>query len=223
MISKGLRLFLFSLAIILIGSLLVFFGNFILFDLIYVFVYLFIVLITFLKEDNRKRLIYIISIFTGIMVIELVFNHLVIFNPDNSDTVFLFSKIIGAIFVFIPFIIEPFIIVTKYDYYNFPSIVDPNAISYSDFLKFGSEISEGLEKLKEIKEKITYDDILKIMKDFPKHNSFKYINKNSLSPEYFKKAYDAIDDKNIYIILSNTGSAASEIISIFTKKAYNHV
>jgi hypothetical protein len=32
-----------------------------------------------------------------------------------------------------------------------------------------------------------------------------------------------LDDLNIYIVISNTGSPASEIISMFTRRQYNHV
>ena len=57
----------------------------------------------------------------------------------------------------------------------------------------------------------------------PRHDSFKYINDGSLTEEYFTQAESSLYDKNLYIVLSDTGSPASGIISIFTGKPYNHV
>ncbi len=214
---------LYTLAAVFIGFVLIFFSNFILFNLVYIFAFVFIVLRNLLRGGSRKSKIYLIIIFAGIMVIELVFNVLIIFEPGNTGASLLFSKIIGAVLVFIPFIIEQVIVVTKYDSYDAPSVIDTDTISYSDSFLYGTAIADSISNLKKIKETITYDDIISIMKDLPRHSSFRYINKNSLTPEYFEKAYDTINDENIYMVLSNTGSSASKIISLFTKKIYNHV
>ena len=121
------------------------------------------------------------------MVIEIVFNVFVTFDSNNTKSYLFISKIISTIMVFIPFMIEQFVIVTKYDSYSFPSIIDLNTISYSDYLNHGEDISNNIYSIKQEKEKITYDDIMNIMKDMPKHSSFKYINKDSLSDEFLKR------------------------------------
>jgi hypothetical protein len=68
----------------------------------------------------------------------------------------------------------------------------------------------------------TGGNISKILNDLPRHNSFRYINNGTLTDEYFEKAYNTLNDSNIYIIISNTGSPASELLSVFTNKQYNH-
>jgi len=224
MLRKRLNIILLSLTSIFLSIVLIFFGNFVIYNLIYIFVFIFIVLKKVLKGDNIKSQIFAITIFAGIMVIEMVFNALVInSDSDNTESYILISKVIGTVMVFIPFIIEQFVIVTKYDSYDFPSIIDSNTISYSDYLNYGKDIRNNIYSIKQEKEKIKFNDIVNIMKDMPKHSSFKYINKDSLSDEYFKKAYDTINDNNVYIVLSNTGSAASKLISLFTKKVFNHI
>jgi hypothetical protein len=70
---------------------------------------------------------------------------------------------------------------------------------------------------------LSKENIDELLTNLPKHNSFRYINKGSLTEEYFKLAYQTFDDLNIYIVVSNSGSPASEIISLFTRKQYNHV
>jgi hypothetical protein len=89
-----------------------------------------------------------------------------------------------------------------------------------------SEIAENIGSIKKVIEKskrtLSKENIDELKNDLPRHNSFRYVNKGSLTDEYFELAYDTLNDSNIYIIISNTGSPASEIISMFTRKQYNH-
>jgi hypothetical protein len=61
-----------------------------------------------------------------------------------------------------------------------------------------------------------------IASDLPRHDSFRYVNGRSLTPRYFEKAVQTLDDPWLYIVVSNTGSPASELISVFTQKQFNH-
>ena len=65
-------------------------------------------------------------------------------------------------------------------------------------------------------------DIVKVIKDIPRTNIFAYVNSNSLSEEYFKIAEKALSEPYIYIVLSSTGSPASNVIEFFTKDMYSH-
>jgi hypothetical protein len=90
-----------------------------------------------------------------------------------------------------------------------------------------NELVENIESIKKIIEKgqktFSKENMEKLLTDLPRHNSFRYINQGSLTEKYFELAYQTLNDLNIYIVVSNTGSPASEIISIFTRKQYNHV
>lgn len=66
------------------------------------------------------------------------------------------------------------------------------------------------------------NDLGKIIKDIPRHNSFIYLNKLSLDEEYFKNAKKSLYNGYIYIILSATGSPAGETIRKFIRKDYTH-
>jgi hypothetical protein len=100
-----------------------------------------------------------------------------------------------------------------------PSIEDIKVFTFN-------ELAGNMETAKKIIEKgqqtFTKENIDELLTSLPRHSSFRYINKGSLTGEYFESAYQTLDDPNIYIIVSNTGSPASEIISIFTRKQYNH-
>ncbi len=61
-----------------------------------------------------------------------------------------------------------------------------------------------------------------MLEDLPRHNSFRYINNVSLTEEYFQEARRHLEDPHLYLVLSCTGSPASEILSVFTQRQYNH-
>ena len=67
------------------------------------------------------------------------------------------------------------------------------------------------------------DDLRKLLNELPRHNSAAYITRDSLPETWFARARDALDDPALYIVLSNTKSAASKVIARFTGGRYNHV
>ena len=72
--------------------------------------------------------------------------------------------------------------------------------------------------------KINRQNIQYLIKDIPRHGYFNYTNKNSLTKEYFTFSRQSIENENhLYLILSKTGSPASEVLSVFTHKEYNHI
>ncbi|PAB59991.1 YegS/Rv2252/BmrU family lipid kinase [Anaeromicrobium sediminis] len=91
-----------------------------------------------------------------------------------------------------------------------------------------TNVSKGV--LKEIKRPLSdinievaaVEDIKTIIKDLPRHNTFSYVNKESLEEEYFMEAQKTLDNGYLYIVLSSTGSAAGKIIGKVTKREYAH-
>jgi uncharacterized protein YycO len=129
------------------------------------------------------------------------------------------GRVVGLIFVLMPFIINRIFSENKNKKFYLPSVQDMAVLTFN-------EIIENVNKVKEIIKKgqtsLSKENIDELIKDIPRHNSFRYINKGSITKEYFDLAYQTLTDQNIYIIISNTGSPASEIISMFTQKQYNH-
>jgi len=67
------------------------------------------------------------------------------------------------------------------------------------------------------------DSLAEIAKDIPRHSYTKYLNRNTLTEAYFKECEASLEDEHLYIVISSTGSSSSELISVFTRKEYNHV
>lgn len=81
-----------------------------------------------------------------------------------------------------------------------------------------------LDLYSESRTKLNRRNIHSIIKDIPRHGYINYTNRYSLSKEYFKLSKESIQkEKYLYLILSETGSPASEILSLFTHKNYNHI
>jgi hypothetical protein len=128
-------------------------------------------------------------------------------------------ELFGIIFVLIPFFVKGIFSGNKDVKFYLPSVQDLGVFTFN-------ELVENIKSVKDIVDKgktnLSKENIEELLNDIPRHNSFRYINKGSLTDEYFEAAYQTLNDLNIYVIVSNTGSPASEIISMFTKKQYNH-
>jgi hypothetical protein len=70
---------------------------------------------------------------------------------------------------------------------------------------------------------LTGEDLAALLRDIPRHNSFRYISAGTLPEAYFQTAWETMEDPYIYIVLSDTKTPASKVISFFTRDAYNHV
>jgi hypothetical protein len=66
-------------------------------------------------------------------------------------------------------------------------------------------------------------DIACLIRDLPRHSSSRYLTRQSLPAGWFERAYEALEEPYIYIVVSDTGSPASRFIGIFTAAIYNHV
>ena len=65
--------------------------------------------------------------------------------------------------------------------------------------------------------------LLEIAHSLPRHSFFSYINNDSLPSSYFEQAEKTLQDGYVYLILTESKSASSELIGLFTNRQYNHV
>jgi hypothetical protein len=145
---------------------------------------------------------------------------MVTFSENSNIFTSIISRIIGSIMVLMPLFVYKIINEHKSARQYLPSVQDLTVFTFN-------ELIENINTVKKIvvsgKGTFSRKNMEELLNDLPRHNSFRYINKGSLTESYFESAYQSLDDLNIYIIISNTGSPASEFISFFTKKQYSHV
>jgi hypothetical protein len=190
-----------------------------LFVIAYVFTFLCMLAYTLLKVNGIGNKILFLMIFLLVMVFQLIYNGQITFSEHNTAFASVSGRFIGTIILFIPFVIQGLVSEKRNVKFYFPSVQDISVLTYNELLENINTVREIVSKGRE---SLSNAHINELLKDMPRHNSFRYINKGSLTEEYFINAYKTLDDLNIYIIVSNTGSPASELISLFTKKQYNH-
>jgi hypothetical protein len=153
------------------------------------------------------------------MIFQSVYNNTIIFAEGNDIFASVAGRITGLILVPIPFALKKLITENSEGKSYLPSVQDLSVFTFNELVE---NIGAVNKIIKQGRKNMSKKNIDALMKDLPRHNSFRYINKNSLADEYFDAAYKTLDDSNIYIVISNTGSPASEVISMFTGKQYNH-
>ncbi|MDR0604044.1 MAG: hypothetical protein LBG80_07060 [Bacteroidales bacterium] len=191
-----------------------------LFILIYALINLFLFIRIFFRKHkfNFKILCsfwYILITFLQIQFISTIYS-----KSGNNIFISIGGRIMGIILIMIPYQIENLFLLKNIFQKDLPSIQDLTVFSFNEIKENSKEIINIVNRTSN---SLSKDNISEIIKDIPRHDSFRYINNGNLTDEYFVRAYKTLSDPNVYIVLSNTGSSASEIISLFTKKQFNHV
>jgi len=211
-----------NILVIVLSITLLFYGDISLFTLAYLLTILFLVQRALRIKSKKRWKATLLITYAMILFFQLTFNNLVIFSDDISPVNRIISKLIGIAMIFLPFYIERFVTINKYAQFYLPSFDEVKTVSFHDALIVIRKFSSIKNGIVEVKDNITFTNLKKIAKDLPNHSSLKYINRDSLPENYFELAYNTLNDNNIYIVISNTGSPASDILSVFTRKQFNH-
>jgi len=197
---------------------LYFFGNILQYIMVYSASFAFLTLRT-LSISSKKRMKFMMIFSYSIMLfLQISFcSHI-----DNNTNLFDLLRLFCVLSIFFPFAIERFFIVNKYAAFYFPSVQEISTFTFNELHNGVDRVQSILKNARKTGKVLSVSNMGTIVSDLPHHNSFRYINNGTLTPEYFEAARDSLDDHNIYIVISSTGSAASELISVFTKKQYNH-
>ncbi len=210
------------LSMIFLMVCLFFYGDMTLYYLTDLFILL-LMAVRALKINSKKRLkTALVMAYVFLFPIQMTFIENYIGGESTNSAPHYIYKFIGIALILVPFAIERSITIKKYTEFYFPSVLEINTISFTQLMNVAKRIDERGKTLKRLSSSVTLENIEEIVTDLPRHSSTRYINNGSLTDAYFEKAYENLDDPNVYIVISNTGSAASEIISVFTKKQYNH-
>jgi hypothetical protein len=170
---------------------------------------------------TQKRNAKIVSIVAYSITMELQFIYCgeVLYAEHKTTLGLYICKFFALFLVVLPFVIENILFIYRNVSLSYYPAQDASILSFADLKENVGKIKDTIQK---VKEKITSENIGTILQDIPRHNSFEYVNNGSLTNAYFDYAYKTLDIPYVYIVISNTGNAASEFISIFTNKQYNH-
>ena len=219
---KQINIEIMRFLVIALLAFLVTAGSLSLFATIYPLVALVLTIHMWSSKNGWKAKVFMTLIYLSIMVVQLTFNVLVVFSVDQTGVLFELKRIVAVCLILVPF----FALYMSYLYAVqkrfFPAVQDASAVSFQmmkeAYFKAGSIKSTVVKS----KNKLNRDSLAEIARDLPRHSYTKYLNKNTLTEDFFRECEASLEDEHIYVVLSCTGSSSSELISLFTRKEYNH-
>jgi len=155
------------------------------------------------------------------MILQMVFYALIVAGNDFWLE-HPFRKLFAIVSLVLPMIISRYVAVGKYTELYLPTLQETVTISFSQLREFSGNVTTAVAKLKKTGASLTPGNFKEIIADLPRHDSFHYVNSGSLTEQYFVAARASLDDPALYIIISNTGSPAGEVLSVFTHRLFNH-
>ena len=193
-----------------------FFANTPHFMVAYIAVFIFLAIRTLSIPTKKRLTIPMFLSYSVLLFLQLSFVRLL----DGSSSALL--RFFCAAGIFFPFAVERFFIVNKHVSFYFPSMQELSTFGFNELHNNYDRILNLIEGVRKTGKALSVDNIGVIAADFPRTSSFRYVNNGTLTSDYFEAAEGALDDPYMYIVISNTGSPASEVLSIFTRKQYNH-
>jgi len=166
------------------------------------------------------RKIGLTEIYLAIVTMQMVFCQLVIYQEPTDGSLFILKKILGVVFIYTPFIVNTY---ANYRRSVFPSVSDVYTISFHSLVYGKNRIAEAKYGIVKTKNCLSITNISQWITDLPRHSITSYVNRNGLTDLYFEDCNKSLEDPYIYLIMSDTGSSASELLSVFTQKMYNHI
>ena len=197
-------------------------GDMIIFNLLFVFLFLFLCLRAALSASRIQYKLLLCAAYLFIMIVQIVFNVQVTFNPDRLLVTRLVGRLLNLVFIGVPFMADTIVSRRRLPELCFPSAEEISTLSFEELKHNAEKIADAAEAVSRAGKILSKENLDEIMRDLPRHSAFDYISNGSLTAAWFEAAYNSLDDPNIYLVVSSTGSAASELISLFTRKRYNH-
>ncbi len=96
-------------------------------------------------------------------------------------------------------------------------------VPFSRLRELDGSIKDFYQSFLNASQTLSPENLQDIMGDLTRIKAFVYTSKDSLNDEYFNQAEQSLEDPSVYIVVSDTGSPASQALQLFSKKIYNHV
>jgi len=182
-----------------------------------------IMILRAINLDRKKRFKFMLMIFyILILIFQVVFYNGGLGGMQQLSWMHRLENTIDIFVLFLPLLVEYFIRLNKFTEFYLPSVQEINTVTFGQVKLARDKIYGTMDDINLLRQTVTIDRIKGILGDLPRHSVIRYINNGTLTDAYFADAEASLDDENIYIIVSSTGSDVSEVLSVFTRKQYNH-
>lgn len=219
------KLLSFLLILLLLAMLTGIFigGNFAMFILAYIFVFLIMLFCSLYTEATLHVRLLRIFIYAAIMVLQMLYTILITYNYEGGIAEFTLLKLTSTVIILLPPIIEKLFFIKEKKTFFMPSVQDFAVVTYAQLVHDKDKIVTAVHTARKAGQAFSKDNLsnaLVLLSDG--QSSFRYVSNETLTDEYFEAACNSLDDEHIYIVLTDSGSPASELISVFTKRQFNH-
>lgn len=208
------------ISLLILGMAFVSFGTAGIFFLAYLAISLILILKMATSGQYTSRKVGLIGIYIALLMMQLVFCQIVIFGGSIHGPMFTFKKILGLVMLYAPFIVNTY---ANYRRSVFPSVEEIYTVSFHSLTSGLERVVRAKNGIIKTKQSLSITNIADFLTDLPRHSVNSYTNRNGLTDSYFQDCNASIHDEHIYLIMSDTGSPGSELLSVFTQKMYNHI
>lgn len=132
------------------------------------------------------------------------------------------SRFVAAGLLLITFLVEH-LIFRRLGKASVVPFADDFTLSFEDLRHYRSKLNEKAGQLKRVGVALSPSAVKEMVMDLPRHRVTRYINKETLSEEYFQELENSLSDPYVYLVFSDTGSVASNLIGVCHQKLYNHI
>ena len=216
--------------LIAIAGILIF-GSFTLFILVYIASFSLLLARFMLPRGHKLVKLWLFIALGSFLACQIVLAEQLLLIPgpdggripiDSSLQSYWPRRILCTFVILLPLAISRYIVVSKYAQIYMPSIKETGTIGFAEIQGVVERAKQFAEKAGNTRDSLSPANLREVISDGMRHDSFNYVNKGSLTESYFDKAKETMTDLNLYIVISRTGSAASNMIAIVTGKKYNH-
>lgn len=201
---------------------LFFLGTMPLFILVYIGVFIFAACRLLMTAGRTSHKLLLLVCYLFVLTLQIVsFVHISAPYVD-AGTGHIARKLFAVFIILLPLVISRYVAVGKYAQIYLPSATEAGAISFAALQNNMAAIKNLFGTARKARRGLRARNIKAVAQDLPRHDSFRYVNAGHLTPEFFEAAEAALADPSLYIVISDTGSAAADIISVFTRKQFNH-
>ncbi len=210
-----LYLFIFAISFIILGTDLAIWGTFLASNII-------LFLLTVNTTEKLRNKFFSLICFSALTILQYWFIFSIFTERTFYTPTSFFIRAILYMLLISSFLLEHFLEMKNYNNYFFHPGKNSLFLPIGGLKDFLQLLGEKRKHMRDVREFITIKNIVYLLEELRRNNSFIYTNNGALSDEYFEKVEQSFDDPNIYIILSDSGSVPSNFFKIFTAESHNH-
>ncbi len=215
---RSLKIYLFIFSIFFLT-----FSNLVTSIVVFAIMNTVLALLTFVTANSRMRRAIIVLSYVCITAVQISYAVFVLDAEITSTLDGIVVMIILYLLLAFSYALEHYLQIKNYQKYFFHNEENVPTLPFADLQEFTDMLRDKRRRLSKTTSVITRKNIRFMIEEILRNNSFVYINNGTLSDDYIRTLRGTVDDEAVYIVLSDTRSVSSQMLSVFTDKAYNHV